>query len=365
MRIVFLSYSYSPDIDSPQAWMNRIKYYTGWAECLATDHEVIRVDQINYEGSCTHNGIQYYFVDDGKRKNYFPARLNRFVQALNPDLVLVSSFLAPLQVIQLRGCLGKNVKIILQHHAEKPMTGFKKYVQRYAASKANGFLFAAAEIGYDWVEKRNLPGAERIFELMEVSSSFAAVDKLAARAKTNVCGPLAFLWVGRLNENKDPLTAVQAFLQFARLHSAARLYMIYQSATLLPAVQQVLNNHQHSSQVILVGNVAHSNMQYWFSSADFYLSASHYEGSGTALCEAMCCGCIPVVTAIPSFKKMTEQSTCGFLYPPGNVAALATVMNTVATIDVISYAEKVKRSFNEHLSFSSIAATFSRIITQL
>ena len=50
MRIVFLSYHYSPDIPSPREWLERIKYYTGWAECLAKKHTVIRVDQINYAG---------------------------------------------------------------------------------------------------------------------------------------------------------------------------------------------------------------------------------------------------------------------------------------------------------------------------
>ena len=71
MRIVFLSYNYSPDIRSPQEWIERIKFYIGWSECLAKKHEVIRVDQINYEGNFIHNGIQYYCVDDGKKTELF------------------------------------------------------------------------------------------------------------------------------------------------------------------------------------------------------------------------------------------------------------------------------------------------------
>jgi hypothetical protein len=85
------------------------------------------VDQINYEGKLNHNGIQYYFINDGIKKNYFPNKLNRFVKELKPDIILVSCFLFLLQVIQLRNCVGKKVKIILQHHAEKPLTVIADY----------------------------------------------------------------------------------------------------------------------------------------------------------------------------------------------------------------------------------------------
>jgi hypothetical protein len=71
----------------------------------------------------THNGIQYHCIDFGKKKNYLPWKLHRLVRNLKPDVVIVSSFMFPFQVIQLRLSLGKKVKIILQHHAEKPFSG--------------------------------------------------------------------------------------------------------------------------------------------------------------------------------------------------------------------------------------------------
>src|SRR6266436_8451064 len=130
MRIVFLSYNYSPDIRSPQEWLERIKFYTGWSECMTKEHTVIRVDQINYEGNFIHNCIQYHCVADRRKVNYFPRKLNRFVKDLKPDVVVVSSLCFPLQVIQLRNCLGNKVKIILQHHAEKPFIGIKRLIQK-------------------------------------------------------------------------------------------------------------------------------------------------------------------------------------------------------------------------------------------
>ena len=363
MRIVFVSYHYSPDIHSPQEWVNRIQFYVGWLQCLAKEHTVIRVDQINYEGNFTHNGVQYFCVNAGKKKNYFPQKLNRFVKTLNPDIVVVSSFLFPLQVIQLRACLGKSVKIILQHHAEKPFTGIKKYAQRMAACKVDAFLFTARTIGIDWVKKGNLDTEKKVHESMEVSSVFYPVNSFIAKEKTNVTGSPVFLWVGRLNQNKDPLTVVNAFLKFTGLNPLARLYMIYHTDELLRNIKNLLPID--NSPVILVGKIEHSELLYWFNSADYFISASHYEGSGTALCEAMSCGCIPVVTDIPSFKKITEDGQYGYLFEPGNANSLYEALIKTDHTNSKLFSEKVSTHFMAALSFDSIAEKLSRLCKNL
>ncbi|HEY4935185.1 MAG TPA: glycosyltransferase family 4 protein [Puia sp.] len=363
MRIIFLSYNYSPVIRSPEEWLDRIKFYIGWNECLAKIHTVIRVDQINYEGNFTHNGIQYYCVDDGKKKNYFPRKLNRFVKELKPDIVLVSSFLFPLQVIQLRKYLGKKVKIILQHHAERPFTGIKKYIQNFASCKVDAFLFTSFETGADWVRNKNLDTYKKVHEMPEVSSHFYPVDKNTARQNTDVSGSPVFLWVGRLNQNKDPLTTVKAFLKFTALHPAAKLFMIYHTSELFYEINKLLSPDSGDSHVVLVGKIQHSELLYWFNSADFFLSASHYEGCGTALCEAMSCGCIPLVSDIPSFRMITGN--CGLLFEPGNEDALLSALQQTIHLEVEEKKNNALHRFKTELSFGAISAKFQRIIESL
>src|SRR4249920_1894305 len=82
MRIVFLSYHYNSDIRSPREWTERIKFYIGWSELLAETHTIIRVDQINYEGSFVHNNIQYHCINTGKKNNFLPWKLHRKVKSL-------------------------------------------------------------------------------------------------------------------------------------------------------------------------------------------------------------------------------------------------------------------------------------------
>jgi glycosyltransferase involved in cell wall biosynthesis len=363
MRIVFLSYNYSPDIRSPQEWLERVKCYIGWSECLAKKHTVIRVDQINYEGIFSHNGIQYYCVNDGRKINYFPWTINRFVKKLKPDIVVVSSFLFPLQVIQLRISLGNNVKIILQHHAEKPFTGIKKYAQNLATRKADAFLFTSYETGIYWFKKKNISSDKKIHELLEVSSSFFPLDQNTARDITKISGSPVFLWVGRLNQNKDPLTAARAFQKFAEFQPGARLYMIYQTDELYEELNQLLSKRPGQSHVLLVGKIRHDDLLYWFNSSDFYLSASHYEGSGTSLCEAMSCGCIPIVSDIPSFRMISGN--CGSLYEPGNEEALLSALKETIHLKTDEKKKTVEYRFKTELSFHAISEKFQQIIDSI
>jgi glycosyltransferase involved in cell wall biosynthesis len=363
MTIVFVSYHYSADINSPAQWLHRLQYYVGWLERLARQHTIIRVDQINYEGNFTHNGVQYRCIGGSKKKNYFPRKLHALVQQLKPDAVVVGGLHFPLQLIQLRQALGKHAAIIVQHHAEKPFTGIKKYIQQWASRKADIFLFAAAETGLQWVQKGNLHNAKKIRPLMEVSSTFYPLVKQAALTKTTIDSAPVYLWVGRLNANKDPLTAVKAFLKFAVLHPQAKLYMIYQTNDLLVEIQVLLASHPAHNNVALVGQVQHHDLLYWFNSADYYLSASFYEGSGTALCEALSCGCIPIVTNIPSFK--TICGNCGLLYEPGNEEMLLTALLQSVTVSPEKEKTKALQQFNANLSFDAIAKKMNAILHEL
>jgi glycosyltransferase involved in cell wall biosynthesis len=366
MRFVFVSYNYSPDIHSPQEWLNRVKIYVGSLESLAKQHTVMRVEQINYTGNFLHNGVQYYCVDTGKKKNYFPAKLNRFVKTLQPDVVIVSGLHFPLQVTQLRFRLGKKVKIIAQNHAEKPFTGLKKYLQRMADKYINAYFFASGATGAEWVSKGNIASEKKIHEIMEVSSVFYPVDKILARSKTQVSGNPVFLWAGRLNDNKDPLTVANAFLKFIQFQQTARLYMIYQTAELLPELKLLITGDKNNRDAIaLIGEVPHDEMQYWFNSADFIISGSHYEGSGTAICEAMSCGCVPVVTDISSFRTITRNGECGFLYKAGDEKALLSALMQTIQTDVREKRNTTLEHFKKELSFEAIAGKIQKVAASL
>ena len=365
MLYVSISYSYSPGFNTPESWFKRTAGYAGIFEQLAANNRVISIKQIDYEGNAGNNGVEYKFVNLNRKKTHFPFTLNRYIKSLKPDVVIVQGLHNPMQLILLHFILPKKTRIIAHHHAEKPMTGIKKYAQKLADRFVDVYLFAAMDMGLDWVRKGIISKYWKVQEVMEVSSNFYPIDKTLARQQTGATGSQVFLWVGRLNDNKDPLNVVRAFLLYAQINREARLYMIYHTAELLPEINRLIADDTAGSAIKLVGQVPHDDLLYWFNSADFFISGSHYEGSGTAVCEAMSCGCVPVVTEIMSFKMITDSGKCGMLYEAGNEASLLSALHSLDKLDVKEKQILCLRHFKEKLSFEAIAKRIEQIVAEL
>jgi glycosyltransferase involved in cell wall biosynthesis len=138
--------------------------------------------------------------------------------------------------------------------------------------------------------------------------------------------------------------------------------MIYQTDELLPEMKDLINTDNKTREsIVLVGKVEHRQLQSWYNAADFFISGSHYEGSGISVCEAMSCGCIPVLTNIISFRRMTGPGKCGFLYEPGNADQLSSILLKTKELDIEFEKRKALKQFTNELSFQAIAKKITRI----
>ncbi|MFC0773512.1 glycosyltransferase family 4 protein [Terrimonas alba] len=365
MKIVTTSYDKDGTFNNPYAWLKRVSFYTGILEKLAAEHEVISIERIDYEGWLQLNGVFYYFIRLKRRVVFFPRRMHRFIRKQGPDIVLVHGFIFPLQIIQLRLALGKRTKIIVQNHAEKPASGIRSFFQRLADRCIDTYFFTSSEMAREWIERGIIRKEKKVVEIMEVSSAFSYNEKDRRKNLVDVKAP-TFLWVGRLNANKNPSTVVKAFLNFLSWQPQARLNMIYQEDELLDDIKKLIRaNKQASGAIVLVGQVPHRQLQDWYNGADFFISGSHYESGGVAACEAMSCGCIPVLTNIISFQKMTNRGTCGLLYEAGNEKDLLNCLLQTQKMDLNKEREKVLAQFNKELSFEAIAQKIDQAITAL
>jgi glycosyltransferase involved in cell wall biosynthesis len=256
----------------------------------------------------------------------------------------------------LRCQLPGGVAIIAQHHAERPLKNIRKLIQQVADRYVGAYLFASMPAGRQWVRMGLIRDTHKIREIMEASSTFYPMPRSEARKITQVAGQKVFLWVGRLNTNKDPITVVRAFMAFCASQPGAHLYMIFQTDDLLREVESVLAGAPVAANAIhLVGAVDHGDLQYWYNSVDYIVSGSHYEGSGIAVCEGMSCGCIPVLTDIPSFRMMTDDGKLGALYPAGDQQALLAALEKASQLDIALEKAKVLERFRRELSFEAIA----------
>jgi glycosyltransferase involved in cell wall biosynthesis len=365
MKFIFASYIKTPGFDKPKDWLTRIQAYLGVLEALASRHSVTSIEQINYHGDHLQNGVQYHFMDFGKQKLFFPWKLHRFIKNKKPDIILIHGMDFPLQVIQLRLYMGKGTRIIVQSHGNKMPSAYKRILQRIADKCINAYFFVSAAMAEPWLKEALISDPKKVHEIMVGSSIFQVMDRGEAQRKTGVNGSPVFLWAGNLDANKDPVTLVKAFLRFSRLNPNAKLYMVHQSDQLLEKVIDLLCNDMDKQAVVLVGKVPHEDMLYWFNSADFFVSASHFEVFGAAVVEAMSCGCVPILTNIPSFQKITGNGSCGLLYEAGNEDAALAALQQAVEIDLPAERKKVLRQFEQHLSFDAIAQKIQEVAASL
>src|SRR6185295_6630591 len=100
--------------------------------------------------------------------------------------------------------------------------------------------------------------------------------------------------------------------------------MCFRSAPLLEAVRaRIATDPVLKGRVQLLGTLPRAALEQYLRAADFLVQGSHAEGSGVALIEALACGTTPLVTDIPSFRRITGEGAVGALVPPGDSAALA------------------------------------------
>jgi glycosyltransferase involved in cell wall biosynthesis len=315
------------------------------------------------------NGVQYYFIKDSFADDLkfwqIPLYFLRRIAKLDADVVHLHAFPSSFPTFVLRYLLRKNTAIIIQNHGGKVSEGIKTRLYKLMSNVADAFFFTAYDQGAHWFSRKKQ--LNKIMPVMEggtffnydnrdVQRSFFYFDRHIAREKTGIRGDPVFLWVGRLDENKDPMTVLAGFEILFKKYSNAALYMIYNDSKLLDAVKKKINLAESlKNKVHLLGEILHEEMEIYYNSADYFVLGSHYEGSGYALSEAISCGCVPVITNIPSFKMMTNDGKLGALWEPGNKDSFINAVDTALNKPLQNEANACIDFFKNKLSFDAIA----------
>jgi glycosyltransferase involved in cell wall biosynthesis len=358
--MVQLNCAYDGGVSDPAALLDRYDTLTGLSEALASAGVSMQVVQrFDSDVTIARNGITYRFVCDGGAAMPPPSKAARVVidavQAQDPDVVHINGLMFPVFVSALRASLPNTCLVVQDHGGCDPPNRLERvrHPSWRGLANADAWSFTAREHAESW-RKAGLLRTARVIEVIEASTRLAAVRRELARELTGMYGVPAFLWVGRLNENKDPLTMLDGLeIVFADLQDA-RLWMIYTDATLEAAVRvQVERSPVLRERVFLVGRLPHERLAAYYSAADIFVSGSHREGSGYALIEAMACGAIPCVTDIPSFRAITGG--CGALWPVGDVESFATAVSLIMRLDRDAERRRIMDRFERDLSWAALA----------
>jgi len=164
-------------------------------------------------------------------------------------------------------------------------------------------------------------------------------------------GEPQFLFVGNLYEHKKVDELITAFKGVVKTYPKAHLQIVGRgdAYTLLDGLVRKLHLQNY---VTLVGRVSDSELPFYYSSCDVYVTASRWELFGLPLLEAMACGKPVVASSIPSHVELVTKSRAGIIYKMGNIEDLKRSMMKI--YDEINNYKNYALIFSNNCSWSNI-----------
>ena len=178
MRITHLTYVQLNQHHDPHLWLKKLSFYTGILKAMTAYAQVSSIHCISYDGIVSVEDVDYHFIKAKKWEKWFPVRLNEYAKQLAPDIIIVHGLIFPWQVLMLRSQVGGHVKIIAQHHAERPFDDSRKLIQMWVDRYIDNYLFCSAEFGEEWIRRGLIKNKSKIKEVMEASSTRTAIMRM-------------------------------------------------------------------------------------------------------------------------------------------------------------------------------------------
>jgi alpha-1,3-mannosyltransferase len=157
---------------------------------------------------------------------------------------------------------------------------------------------------------------------LQVIENGVDVEKYAGCAASVLTPTL--MYFGRWSSNKGLLQSLELFAELHRKHPAWRLIIAgreYDHS--LAELQHVCLNLGITDAVTLAANPSDSEIKMLLRQASYFLCLSRHEGFGIAPIEAMSAGLTPILSNIPPFLRLIDESGLGFCFDPGSRPYLA------------------------------------------
>ncbi|HEY0938964.1 MAG TPA: glycosyltransferase family 4 protein [Steroidobacter sp.] len=307
-------------------------------------------------GQLTRNGVDYHFVtpDEVVPTIACSGEFAHLVGDLGAQVHHVHGLGFP-EDVQALARLAPRTPIIVQDHADQPPRIWRRLFWRRAFSVLSGAAFCASAQAQPFMDAGLLQPQTTIYEIPESSSRFVPGDQEAARRMTGLHGSPCLLWVGHLNDNKDPLAVLDGVSEAVDQLPELQLWCCFVTAPLLGDVQdRIRGDSRLRGRVHLLGPVPHQKIQRLMQAADLFVLGSHREGSGYSVIEALACGLPPVVTDIPSFRSLTDQARVGRLWTCGDARSLRESLLSIASRLGPELRVLTRQQFDAELSFAAV-----------
>jgi glycosyltransferase involved in cell wall biosynthesis len=308
------------------------------------------------ERRLTRNGVDYHFLapDEVVPTIACSDAFNGLIRNLGAQIFHVHGLGFP-EDMQALARLVPETPMIAQDHANQPPRPWRRLLWRRGLATLSGVAFCSSSQAQPFVDAGLLQPRTTIYEIPESTTRFVPGDQVEARRLTGLSGDPCVLWVGHLNENKDPLTVLEGVSAAVGQLPGLQLWCCFGSAPLLAEVQgRIDSDSRLRGRVHLLGGVPHREIQQMMQASDLFVLGSHREGSGYSLIEALACGLPPVVTDIPSFRSLTGEATVGRLWPCGDASGLCNSLLSIAPRIGPELRRSTREHFDAELSFAAL-----------
>ncbi|HEY7292418.1 MAG TPA: glycosyltransferase family 4 protein [Vicinamibacterales bacterium] len=358
MRVAIVNPVWTAAAPTPELTLDRFPTLTGWAAAVRDAGGDVHVFQrFHTDAELRVDGIRYAFVKDRLAERpsllYAGRTLSNRVSSVAPDIVHVNGLDHPRLTRRLRRVLPRSCGIVVQDHGgivPASLSSPRKRLVRAGLRAANALLVATEPQVDEFRQSGAVPDDLPIRDVMEGSTTFSAQARAADRRALSV------LFVGRLNGNKDPLTVLGGFVQFAATRTDATLSFVYDGGDLEPALRTAIAalDADLGSRIVLLGRIPHEQMASIYGQADLFVLGSHHEGSGYAAVEALACGLVPALTDIAPFRALTDHGRVGALWRVADPASLRAALEHLTALPLAAASAASRERFEQEFSWPAI-----------
>lgn len=121
--------------------------------------------------------------------------------------------------------------------------------------------------------------------------------------------------------------------------------------------------NQASPNVVCLENVPNEELPDHFNRCKSYLQLSLSEGFPNALCEAMLCGCLPVVSNVASMPEIIQDS--GFILNEKDANKLVEILNKVPSVHSVNAMMSARNAVEARFSYNKRAEQLLKVIATM
>lgn len=376
MRIALVNVFADPALTTPESVLRAYWHVPQLAAALAgRGHAITIVQVFHTQAALRYGDVDVVMTRDARRLPWTgrgsPAHLSGVIatlEELRPQVIHLFGLTLLRPLAALTACAGRiGARVSVSFHGGAPRRNpIARAWQRKVLANVAAIFFSTTHYAEEWQRSGVIRSGASVVIAPEVSSPLIPIDRNRARVELGLDGELLLAWSGRLHPIKDPLTALRGFELLAGRSPDARMLMCFRSQELIGEVTEFLECRPRvRDRVTLLGEWPHERMAVLFSAADFFVQSSLREFGGNSLVEAMSCGAIPVVTDIPSFRALTDEGRLARLFAPGDAAAMAQAITTLAEADRPALAARIRGYFDEQLSYPALARLYESAFTRI